>query len=238
MKTSQALQDQYENYYADGTVDPKRVVAARQSFGHITGITRGAAYGRVLDVGAGQGSLLEEMDKHNFAQELYAVEISKSGVAVISGKKISKLKEIKQFDGYKIDYPDNYFDFGMAVHVLEHVEHERLFLAEIARVCREFYIEVPLENYKRVEDAIRISGPFGHINFYNPTTFDNLLKTTGLDVVDLQVFAHDLEYEVLCGGKLRGTLKYYIRAGLLQLFGNRATRHMMYMAGAHCKKTA
>lgn len=236
MQTSQKLQEQYDDYYADGGVDAKRIIAARQSFGHISRITKARRFGRVLDVGAGQGSLLEEMDRNGFAEELHAVEISRSGVDIIRNKKIRSLKKAEQFDGYKIDYPDGNFDFGMAVHVLEHVEHERMFLAEIARTCREFYIEVPLEHYNGVEKAMVISAPFGHINFYSPASFRNLLKTSGLEVIDLQFFSHDREYEVFCGGAVRGALKYLIRTGMLNLLGERATRHMMYMAGALCRK--
>ena len=35
---------------------------------------------------------------------------------------------------YRIDAADNAYDFGTAIHVLEHVEHERAFLTEITRV--------------------------------------------------------------------------------------------------------
>ena len=79
-----------------------------------------------------------------------------------------------------------------------------------------------------------MSGVYGHINFYTPLSFENLLKTSGLKVERLMVFPHDLAYEQHLSGKTRGWLKYQARSGLLKLSEPLAVRHLVYMAGALC----
>ena len=83
------------------------------------------------------------------------------------------------------------------MHVVEHVEHERMFLTEARRVCKRLYVEIPLEHTRNLRRSIRLSGPYGHINFYTPPSFENLLKTSGLKVERMIVFPHDLAYEQL-----------------------------------------
>lgn len=145
--------------------------------------------------------MLDKLNRKGLGKKLGVVEISKSGVEAIKARKIAKLDSIDVFDGYHIPHPDKSFDLGLAIHVVEHVEHERMFLREAARVCKKLYIEVPLEHTRDLSKAIRMSGPYGHINFYTTQTFENLLKTSGLKVERLKVFAPDLAYEQHLAGE-------------------------------------
>lgn len=236
METDAKLRDLYNDYYADGSVAEKRRITARQTFGHVRALLGSDNPSKILDVGSGDGAVLAEMAKNGFAGSYYAVDISNSGVEAILGRKIPKLEEAKLFDGYKMPYGDNEFDFGLAVHVLEHVEHERAFIQELLRVCRRCYIEVPLELTVRVNRAIAISGKFGHINFYTKDTFRNLLQTSSARVNCLKVFPHDKEFEIFIGGKTKGTIKYYARAGALKIMPRPATDVFVYMCGAIISK--
>jgi hypothetical protein len=145
------------------------------------------------------------------------------------------LCSVKQFDGYTIPATDKCYQLGLAIHVLEHVEHERLFLQEIARVCEAVYIEVPLELTLTVNRSIKSASPYGHINFYSPATFRNLLVTTGLDVLDFRIFPNSLEYELLMGGRFKGRIKSALRNALLSVAPEKAPLAMTYMAGAICR---
>ncbi|WP_244511667.1 class I SAM-dependent methyltransferase [Rhizobium sp. RSm-3] len=224
----------YEGYYADGSVSEKRAIAARQSVGHIRKITDGQSFGSVIDIGAGDGAVLSELSNSHFAKTLAAVEISGSGLQAIKARRIEGLTSAEQFDGYKIPHSDKAFDLSLAIHVLEHVEHERMFLYEAKRVSQKLYIEVPLELTRNLDKSIRESGPYGHINFYTPGSFENLLKTCGFKVESLMVFPHDIEYEQHLAGKAKGWLKYQIRQNFLKLAPKTAARNMVYMAGALC----
>ncbi len=55
-----------------------------------------------------------------------------------------------------------------------------MFLKEAVRVCRQIYVETPLEHTSHLAKAIKISSKFGHINFYTSETFANLLQTLGI----------------------------------------------------------
>jgi SAM-dependent methyltransferase len=236
VSTSDDLQAQYEGYYADGSVDKKRAIAAKQSVGHIKALIGDRKFQSILDIGAGEGAVLQELQAQQLGDVLSAVEISGSGLDAIKRRTIANLKDVGRFDGYKIPHPDRSFDLGLAIHVLEHVEHERMFLAEAARVCKTLYVEVPLEHIGDLQRSIRNSGPFGHINFYTRHSFANLLTTTGLKIEGMTVFPHDLAYEQLGSGQMKGALKYYIRRGMLNIAPKIAMRNLVYMAGALCSK--
>jgi len=231
---SDSLQKMYDDYYGDNSLHSKRYIAALQSYKHILDCCKGKHFQKVLDVGAGEGSLLEQMSINNFAQHLYGVEISESGCQIIQDKKIPNLIDILKFDGYKIPYPDKYFDLAISVHVLEHVEHERLFLYELKRVAKNVLIEVPLEHTLRIDKAINTSRRYGHINYYTPSTFANILTTSGYSIEGFQVFAHSKEYECFLSGKLKGTLKHLTRQGLLKYLPKFATYLTTYVATALC----
>lgn len=237
MKVSDKLGDLYGNYYdAAGQVAQKRAIAARQTVEHIAALLPHRPYKSLLDIGAGEGAVLAELDRMDFAHELHAVEISESGIDAIRRRQIPALKSVTQFNGYKIPLPDKAYEIGVAIHVLEHVEHERAFIEEITRACDLVYIEVPLEMTARVERAIHLSGPYGHINFYNPASFRNLLNTCNVDVLAFRVFANSREYETHVSGKVAGSIKYELRSRLLRIAPSVATFAMAYLAGAVCRR--
>lgn len=109
-----------------------------------------------------------------------------------------------------------------------------MFLMEAASVCKKLNIEVPLEHTRNLNRAIRMSGPYGHVNFYTPLTFENLLNTSGLKVDRLMTFAHDLAYEQHLAGRSKGWVKNKLRTEFLKVAPKTAVRSMAYMAGALC----
>ena len=232
---SQDLHELYNGYYAKRMV--KREITAAQTIDHVRSVWRDGPVARMVDVGAGEGSLLTHLAKSGLAKELYAVEISGSGVDAIAARSVTGLVEVVKFDGYHIPYPDHHFDVACCIHVLEHVEHERMFLRELARVAKRLIIEVPLEHTLRVKRSIRVSRPYGHINLYTPTTLRNLLETTGLEVESLNLFGNSLAYERCVFGQAAGTVKYAVRTGLLRLAPSIATSSMTYMCTVSCVPT-
>ena len=236
MELDPKLQALYDDYYEDGSVAEKRRITARQTFEHVRSLLGTSTPAKIIDIGSGDGAVLQAMADRNFAGEYYAVDISNSGVSAIRARSIVQLREAKLFDGYTIPYPDNSFDFGLAVHVLEHVEHERAFIREVTRVCRRCYIEVPLELTVRVNRAMKISGKFGHINFYTKDTFRNLLETSGVNVDRISIFPHGKEFQTHeVGGRLKGTLKYFARTSLLKAHAAPGDRHIrLYVRRDDC----
>lgn len=231
MQVSDKLSELYDGYY-DSDVAKKRAIAAAQTIAHIQELLPQRKFHDVVDIGAGEGAVLAELDRTALGENLHALEISPSGIEAIKRRGISSLRSVEAFDGYRIPAADGAFDLGLAIHVLEHVEHERGFIAEVLRTCRIAYIEVPLEHTLRIERSIRSSGPYGHINFYTPSTFRNILLTAGARIQEFRTFSNSAAYEVFVGGKLAGRMKHSIRSLALRAAPQLAPYVMTYLAGA------
>jgi len=229
-------QELYSGYYSNaGDTLLKRQLSAVQTVEYMARALAGRTFPRLLDVGAGDGNVLSQLDGKQLARDLYAVEISESGVAAIKSRQLSTLREAQLFDGYRIPYPDKHFDLAIAIHVLEHVEHERLFLQEIARVARNAYIEVPLEHGIRIQRSIDSGRKFGHINFYTRETLRSLLESAGLKVHDCRTVAPSLQYEQHLSGRFKGRLKSLIRNGALAFSPKLAPWFIVYNGYAYCE---
>lgn len=238
MSTGKDFINLYDDYYTSGSVDKKRYIAAIQSVGHIKKMVDLTTCKSLLDIGAGNGSVIQAISSEEFDLDISAVEISQSGVEAINNRNIPRLKKVEKFDGYKINADDNQFDLGISVHVLEHVEHERLFLHEAARVSKKLFIEVPLEHTSNIDKSIRMGRPYGHINYYTKATIKNLIETSGLEIENIEIFSHDLAYETyVAGNKLKGKIKHGIRTSALSVLPTAAERRFVYMAGITCKKS-
>jgi SAM-dependent methyltransferase len=223
----------YDGYY-DPAISQKRAIAAEDTFSHLCEVAGTRGFESVLDVGAGEGSLLARMQAESFGLHLYAVEISTSGLEATRSRQLTRLVDAQLFDGYHIPYPDKYFDLAISIHVLEHVEHERLLLAELKRVARHVAIEVPLEGGFRVERSIGKGGPYGHINFYTPSTFLNLLRTTGLTPSKWRVGTSSMKYERYTAGPRTGLVKGILRRQALAMFPRFAPFLFTYLLTVYC----
>jgi ubiquinone/menaquinone biosynthesis C-methylase UbiE len=159
-----------------------RMLGAKYKAEHIIDVCKSRTFKKVLEVGAGDGSILKYLADAGFAESYYAVEISESGVDHIKSRNIKALKSVQLFDGYKLDFKDRSFDLVILSHVLEHVEHERMLLREIKRVAGHCVIEVPLDYRTGVDKRLKHFLAYGHINMYTPTSLRYLLKTEGLEV--------------------------------------------------------
>ena len=229
-------QDLYAGYYSgeSSATRRKRGISAALSVDCMMDAIRDGAPADLLDVGAGDGNVLAELDARKWVASLYAVEISPSGVEAIRKRSLASLCEVQLFDGYKIPYPDKRFELAVAVHVLEHVEHERLFLREIRRVARRAYIEVPLEHVFRIQRSIDNGKKFGHINFYTRETLVGLLGSCGLEVTSSRIVPSSLSYEQHLSGRVGGLVKSLIRRSALAAAPAIASRLMVYNAYAYC----
>jgi len=152
---------------------------------------------RVLEVGAGEGSVLKHLQATGFGEEYHALEISHSGIAAIEKRGIHGLAKVSWFNGYEIPYGDDSFDAVILCHVLEHVEYERVLLRELRRVAPHHLIEVPLDYRPNVDKNYAQYMSYGHINMYSPVLIRFLLRTEGFMIEQdlLSIMADDvMEY--------------------------------------------
>lgn len=172
----------YQDFYANNDV-AWRMLGANYKAQNLVDVCSSIQPKKVLEVGAGDGSILYFLNEWNFAAELYALEIAASGVEKIKERGLKNLKEVQVFDGYKIPYPDDSFDLIILAHVLEHVEHERILIRELKRVAKHIVIEVPRDYKFGVDSRLNHFLAYGHINMYTPTSLRYLLRSEGLEIV-------------------------------------------------------
>jgi len=201
---------------------------------NIVGLCRDYPHSTVLEIGAGEGSILKRLSDLKFGDMLYALELSEKAFHMIRERKIESLVECKVFDGYALPYEDDTFDLAVLSHVLEHAEYPRKLLYEAARAATYVFVEVPLEdNFGLRRDFV--FDELGHINSYSPKTIRRLAQTCGLEVLrqrvtnpSLRIYTH--EY----GGV--GLLKYLVKEVMLRALPPVATLAWTYHSAMICRK--
>jgi ubiquinone/menaquinone biosynthesis C-methylase UbiE len=179
---SKEVKSAYNQFYENND-DAWRMLGAKSKAGNIIEVCKSIKPVTVLEVGAGDGSILHFLNEADFGKSLYALEIADTGVEIIKNRKLKNLKEVQSFDGYQIPYPDGFFDLTILAHVLEHVEHERILIRELKRVSKYLVVEVPLDYRFGVDRRMKHFLNYGHINMYTPTLIRFLLQTEGLEII-------------------------------------------------------
>jgi ubiquinone/menaquinone biosynthesis C-methylase UbiE len=240
IKISKNIQSTYDNQYTD-KITQWRELGGKYKSQNIIKIIGEKSFQKVLDFGAGEGSVLTYLDKNNQFKELYALEISDSGIAQIKNRELENLKELRKFDGYTTEYSDNEFDLIYCSHVIEHVEHPRLVLREIKRISKFQVFEIPLDYSKNVDSKMGHFLGYGHINIFTPSLFKFLLKSEGFEIeneihsdMDMEI----LEFNWYHNQKLKKTFKRKILAHLItnkskiakMLFGKEKSKEFYHAA--------
>jgi SAM-dependent methyltransferase len=157
IQVSDFLKRNYEQAYASGGSDWRRI-GALGKVDNIVALCSALPHDSALEIGAGDGAILERLSELKFCSALHALEISPSGVETIEKKGIPELVECAVFDGYEVPFDDDAFDLAILSHVLEHVEYPRKLLHEASRVARYVCVEVPLEDSLEIVDQ-RVANP-------------------------------------------------------------------------------
>ncbi len=229
---SDMLKNNYKNYYKEGAL-AWRAIGAVKKVENIIGLCENYPHRSILEIGAGEGAILKQLDEKRFGEELFALEISSTGVEAIKNKHIPRLTECRLFDGYDIPYADQQFDLAVLSHVLEHVEFPRKLLYEASRVARYIFIEVPLEDNLRLKNDF-IFDEVGHINFYSPKTFRRLIQTCNLEVLK-QTITNQSKAAIIYQYGKKGLPKYYIKEYLLKALPGIASKLFTYHSSIVCR---
>ncbi len=200
---------------------------------NIVSLCRNIPNETVLEIGSGDGAILERLSELEFNSELFSLEIAESAVNVIQKKNIKSLLECSTYDGYNIPYEDNRFDLVLMSHVLEHVEHPRQLLYEAARVATHVFIEVPLELNSRLGHDF-VFDKTGHINFYTKKSIRLLIQSCGYEIISQVITNSSVDvYRYLRGAK--GYPVFAIKDISLRLFPNWATSRWTYNSALLCR---
>ena len=196
----------------------------------------GVSHSSILDVGAGEGSILSRIAELGFGDHHTAIEVSRSGLEAIEARSLPTLVECRLFDGERIPYEDGQFDLAVLSHVVEHVENPRKLLYEAKRVARHVFVEVPLEHNLLLPRDF-VADELGHINAYSRKTVRRLLQSCGLEVLDEIVTNRSRETYTHHGDRLGG-LKYRIKQLSLRAFPGLARSIWTYHCSLLCRSSA
>lgn len=235
-RINNALKEIYEGYHRKGVSDWRTRTAVDKAK-HIVDMCGHMELRKIIEIGAGDGAVLHELSRRGFSSSMYALEIAESAVETINNRSLEHLKECRLFDGYTMPYPDKAFDLAIASHVLEHVEHPRLFLREMQRISKKQFIEVPLEYcWQGIMDAGN-SCRYGHINYFNPLLLDRLIESCGLSIATKRIVDFSMEFYRGQEG-WRGMAKYGIRKILRSCVPRLATSLLIYCYCILCEPSA
>ena len=150
---------------------------------------------RYLDYGCGGGYLLERFLKECKDIEAYGVDMSPKCVKWCN-EKFSANKNfngVKLFDGNKLPFDSNYFDFITATEVIEHIlpEHKDLFYSEIRRILKPdgiLLLTTPNEedfskNSILCPECNTLFHKHGHCNYFSKVILTNLLDGYGFTTI-------------------------------------------------------
>lgn len=136
----------------------------------------------VLDVGAGEGFMLELFRVNKIAKKLEGLEYSDK--AINFGKELHPKVKIKKGDIYKLPYKDNSFDLVMCTEVLEHLENPKKALKELKRVTKKYLLlsvpNEPLFTIQRVirgQNILHLGAHPEHIQHWTPGAFQKLVAS-------------------------------------------------------------
>ena len=227
------LLDNYEDYYVGGATE-WRWLSAQAKADNVVTLCGDKRNQSVLEVGSGDGSILQRLSDLEFSKTFFSVEISNSAVEAIRMRNIPGVAECKLFDGYNIPYEDNRFGLVILSHVVEHVEYPRRLIYEASRVADQVFIEVPLEDNARLKEDF-VFDSTGHINFYNRKTIRQLVQSCGLRVLDQRTTNSSLAVYRFANG-WKAPAKYLPKQVLLKLSPRLATSLWTYHCALLCER--
>ncbi len=229
----QRFRANYEGYYEKGESEWRDSGAVGKAR-NIISLCSAVRHDALLEIGAGDGAILKRLSDASFARELYALEISASGLEAIKKRDIPRLVACNLFDGETVPYEDNRFDIAILSHVVEHLEYPRQLIYEASRVASYVFVEVPLE------DTVRLRHDFvfdrvGHINVYSSKTIRWLVQSCGLRVLRQLTTNAALESYEFQNGK-RGWCHFWLKEWMLRLAPGMARWLFSYHSALLCVK--
>lgn len=164
-----------------------------------TGIRRG----KMLDVGSGIGSFVNEMKQHGW--EAKGVEPDADARKVAADIYDLELGDASQF----YHFPAGYFDAITLWHVLEHVHDLPAYIQQLKTLLKDkgkLFIAVP--NYTATDAAIYIEYWAAydvprHLYHFSPQSINVLMKKNGLTVLEYKPMWYDAFYISLLSSKYK-----------------------------------
>ena len=154
----------------------------------------GSTADRILEVGAGTGAVLRELDRLSFGQEYWACEPSPELYQRLVLAGIGRLIEAHSTTLEDSPLADANFDLVIISHVLEHVLAPAQLLARCLALAPRVVLEVPLEGslMGRLRPTLmrrrRWPNAAGHIHFFSRRSAHELVSHAGGQVIGSRAY--------------------------------------------------
>ncbi|MCP4581002.1 MAG: class I SAM-dependent methyltransferase [candidate division Zixibacteria bacterium] len=139
----------------------------------------------ILEIGSGDGVMLDMISKRQPDIELYSVEPSKYHC-----RNLRKIPNVNVFEGY-IEQAEfkRKFDLVVMSHVLEHIKipHDimKFIYDNLLETSGYLYIDIPNQDFELSSELIASAAPAGHLFFFNGGSFGKLLENVGFSKTDI-----------------------------------------------------
>ena len=236
LSVAKFLAENYADYYdQEDALSGWRQLGALDKCSNILRLCCGVQHNAILEIGCGDGAILQRLSKAGFGVRFTGLEISPSAMSRARQKCVPNL-DVLLFDGYEVPFSGLCFDLAILTHVLEHVEHPRKLIQEASRVAKNVFIEVPLEDNWRLSDDF-VFDRVGHINFYGRKTIRRLVQSRGMEISGAHLCHGSSASYVYRKGRLRGGLTYGIKEVALRLWPVAASACLTYHYALLCKSS-
>jgi len=202
------LYGRWRRHSAEGKADHVVALARRE----------GGPLERIVDVGCGDGSLLDELARRGFGTVRDGFEITDAAVALARDR--PGVSSAAAFDGARLPVPGGSYDLAILSHVLEHVHDPGALLAEAMRAARCAVVEVPLEaNLSARRPAKRAHAEeIGHLHAFSRAAVRAFVARAGFrvaaELVDPLPRSVHTFFATDTRGRVRGTAKWAGRRAL------------------------
>lgn len=153
--------------------------------------------GKFLDIGCSTGYTIDAANQMGW--EGYGVELSKQYCDY--SIEVAGLKNIYRGDLYRAEFPDNFFDYVLSWHTIEHVPDAKKLLLEIHRITKKdckLRIGTPhINNFSNWSNHIIAKFKGKHIKYctayehtyeFTPKTIKRMLNECGFEVEKLDCY--------------------------------------------------
>jgi SAM-dependent methyltransferase len=210
LRVGKHLADNYAEYYSvqDDLAEWRRLGAIDKAQ-NIVELCAAFPHEQVLEVGCGDGAVLQRLAVVGFGKRFTGIDISQSAIRVANDRQIPHAL-FEQFDGQDIPFETGSFDLAILTHVLEHVEYPRKLIYEASRVARNVFVEVPLEDNMRLPRDFAFDA-VGHINFYKSNSIRRLVQSCGAKIICTKLTHSSLPLYVYRKGRVWGSMTYLLK---------------------------
>jgi SAM-dependent methyltransferase len=143
----------------------------------------------MLELGAGTGAVIQECKRRKLAQNYVAVDYSPEAIGRIRNAAAGIEGVVADVTAPDFSIAGD-FDVVILSHVLEHLEKPELVLHSLKKLnWKHLVLEVPLEALWLSRCKQKLTGEppgkaAGHIQFYTARSFDQLIRSSGLVIVN------------------------------------------------------